>query len=83
MFNSEYDPFERLEDIELAMTYSAQVLGNQQELISSLTKMNQRNWKMIRDMAHAMENLYNYTLVLDQEIKELREQQAAGRQLRK
>jgi hypothetical protein len=83
MFNSDYDPYERLDDIELAMTINAEVLGNQQQLILNLTKMNQRNFKMIKDMAHSMENLYNYTLTLEEEIKELREQQAAGRELRK
>jgi len=83
MFNPDYDPYERLDDIELAMTINAEVLGNQQQLILNLTKMNQRNFKMIKDMAHAMENLYNYTLTLEEEIKELREQQAAGRELRK
>jgi hypothetical protein len=38
---------------------------------------------MNRELAKAMEHLYAYTEILDEEIKELREQQAAGRELRK
>jgi hypothetical protein len=83
MFNPNYDPYDRLADMETALTYTSIVLEKHTNHIKNLSRVVEKTTKMNRELAKAMEHLYAYTEILDEEIKELREQQAAGRELRK
>lgn len=83
MFNPDYDPYDRLADMETALTYTSIVLEKHTNHIKNLSQVVENSTKMNRELAKAMEHLYAYAEILDEEIKELREQQAAGRELRK
>jgi len=83
MFNPDYDPYDRLADMETALTYTSVVLEQHTDHIKNLSRLVEKTTKMNRQLAKTIEHLYAYTEILDEEIKELREQQAAGRELRK